>query len=196
MSDPKLEQLADQEQQIETKDVSSAIKPTASPLRRRSTPAQMQGLARVVRKHIALGHSRQETCEIEGITRDQYRAALRFIGRKAWSSNQEAFSNLRIGVTARLEGINERIQALLDSPATEVAKAREYATLCRLALDAYRSIFDMGLKLGILQRETLKLDEKREVIVRFGDEDTIPFFAQDGFNKQLPPAEDDEAESK
>jgi len=143
----------------------------------RSTRQEIAERAATIRRHIILGRGRKEICAIEGLTVSEYRVALRYIGRE-WATNREAFGNFRMGIAGHLEDIERRMKALLEFAGNEIDKVHAYVKLKKLWIETEQSQYEMALKLGILQRESFKIEDRREVSVSFGDENAIPFFAQ------------------
>lgn len=160
-----------------TEDVESVGEETSPDKPVRSTKEEIAARASIVRRHIILGRTRREICSLEGLTLKEYQVAIKYIGRE-WSSNREAFGNFRMGIAAHLEDIEKRMKALLASSANEIDVVHAYVKLKKLWIETEQSQYEMALKLGILQRESFKIEDRREVSVRFGDEDTVPFFAQ------------------
>lgn len=125
-----------------------------------------------IRKHLRNGLHRREICARENLTLAEFRSGMNWLGRFG-SDNTEAFAGFLAAQQSNLEEINKLIDDQLASGAPDV---HAYVKLKRLAVEVYAGIYDMALKLGVLQRETIKI-EARSVEVSFGDEGIVPWFA-------------------
>lgn len=125
-----------------------------------------------IRKHLKNGLHRKEICAREGLTLAEYRSAMRWIGNFG-SDNTEVFADFLVAQQGSLEELHSLIELELASGQPDL---NAYARLKKLSLDIHTGILDMALKLGILQREAIKI-ESRNVTVCFGDEEVIPWFA-------------------
>lgn len=125
-----------------------------------------------IRGHLKNGFGRREICLRENLTLAEYRSAMRWLG-KIGSDNWESFASFMVGEQSRLEEIETDIES-----ARTKGDMRAVAALHRVAADIHRGIYDMALKLGVLQREAIRI-EARRVEVSFGDEKIRPWFATD-----------------
>lgn len=125
-----------------------------------------------IRRHLKNGLCRREICLAEHITLGEFRSAMRQLG-KIGGDNREIFADFMLGEQSRLDEIEKDIEA-----ARTRQDMRAVAALHRISAEIRRGIYDMALKLGILQREAIKI-ESRSVEVRFGDEEIVPWYAVD-----------------
>lgn len=138
----------------------------------------MAARARSVKSELMLGKSCKEICFSLGISVGEYRSAMSWIGR-AWKDNSEAFAEYRLGEMNRLESIQMRMNAIsTDAAITAVDREHLLIKWHSLAHDIRNDIKEMALKLGVLERETFKLETKRPTEVKFGDE--VGFWNQKG----------------
>jgi hypothetical protein len=143
-----------------------------------STFELMAVRAKTIRSGLMLGKGRREICESENLSRGQYRAGIQWMARN-WRNNAEAFTEFICASQSQLEAIQKRVNALLaDVAVSEVDKGHVLVKFFRLAFDIRMGTCDLGLKLGILDREILKVSELPAVSVSFGDEHVIPWFAR------------------
>lgn len=132
--------------------------------------------ARRVRSALARGKSRLEICQEQNLTLTQYQTAIKWISRR-WKTNDQAFAELQIGEDERLNVIQDELEALLTNDAVEAADKFRALLAAQIAMNKIRfNVYEMGLRLGILKREASKIEETRNVNVRFGDEGAIAWF--------------------
>lgn len=142
------------------------------------TPQQIAERAKKVRSGLMLGKGRSQICAEEGLTIPQYNTAMRWVSRR-WDNNATAFAEFLAGEQNRLEALQERLNAVLADPALfEAQKAVIALKIHRLCHDIQFNVREMGLRLGILDREAIKIQELPKVTVGFGDEMTAPWFAK------------------
>lgn len=141
------------------------------------TPEDMAKRARLVRFELMLGRGIREICALNGLTISECRSAIRWLGK--WKDNSEAFGEFRAGEQNRLEAIQKRIDAVnADSASSETEKAHAIVRLHKLAHDIRFNIMEIGLPLGLLDREEPEVKENYSVSVYFGDERVEPWFAK------------------
>lgn len=124
-----------------------------------------------MRHYLKRGYHCKEICARMQISNGQYRYALKWMAREFKTNNSEAFAAFQLGEQARLDEIEMDIQT-----ARTKEDLRAVATLHKVAAEVRRGIMDMALKLGVLQRETIRI-EARRVDVCFGDEEIVPWYA-------------------
>lgn len=124
-----------------------------------------------VRHYLKRGYQRSEICARMQITQGQYAYTLKWMTRGFKTNNSEAFAAYMLGEQARLDEIELDMKAARDR-----TDLRAVASLHKVAAEVRRGIMDMALKLGVLQRETIRI-EARRVDVCFGDEEIVPWFA-------------------
>lgn len=119
-----------------------------------------------MRHYLRRGYHRKEICIRMGITPKQFAYTKRWMGNGFKDSNSEAFADFMMGEQSRLDEIEKDI---LTARAKE--DVRGVAALHKVAADVRRGIYDMALKLGVLQRESLRIETNEKVRVCFGDGD-------------------------
>lgn len=137
-----------------------------------------------IRRLTRLGMNGTEICHTLGISYQQYRYAVMWMTQKSWSSNAIAFHRYYVAVQSRLEQIEMDMHAARNG-SEEVVKGRvvtyvdhrAIAAFHKIGLDAWNNVFEMALKLGILDREAIKI-QTTTVEVGFGDENQVPWFAK------------------
>lgn len=150
----------------------------------RTPDVTKEGMAlriRQIRHWLKVGLGRKEICARLEITPRQYQCAMANLG-KFGTNNAEAFGDFLMGEQNRLEEIEEKIKELFcGNHVMEFGdKLNAYVKLQRLAFDIKNGVYEMGMKLGVLDREAIKI-ENRSVEVGFGDEEVKPWFS-----KQMP----------
>lgn len=142
------------------------------------TDADMARRARAISKHLRLGRKRKEICAIESLTVAEFQSAKRWVTR-GWTDNFECFGDLVLSEQERLEEIKELIEAVKLEDGSAIEKSAAIGKLQRLAHDILFDLTEMGLKLGTLDRDRLKVDERQTIRVSFGDEGILPWFSKD-----------------
>lgn len=125
-----------------------------------------------IRRMVSLGKSCTEICEALEISRSQYRYAMLWMTHKTFNSNLEAFSRYEVATQARLERMEIDMMA-----ARQSGDFRAVAAIYKLAQEAHDGMIEVGLKLGILDREAIKI-QATIAEVGFGDESQSPWFAR------------------
>lgn len=139
-----------------------------------------------IRHLTRLGMNGTEICHKLGITYSQYRHAVTWSTQKAWSSNAVAFHRYYMSVQSSLEQLEMDMIAARNG-SQEITKKGEVVTVIdhraiaafhKIRLDAWNSAYEMALKLGILDREAIKLQAEGKVEVSFGEENAVPWFVK------------------
>lgn len=125
-----------------------------------------------IRRLTLLGMNGTEICHTLGITYSQYRHSVRWMTQKSFSSNAMAFNRYSVEVQSRLEQMHMDMMR-----AREEGDYRAVAAFTKLGFDAINGRLEMALKLGILDREAIKI-QTTTVEVGFGDENQVPWFAK------------------
>ena len=132
--------------------------------------------ARRIARHTMLGRRRSEICAVEGLTLAEFHSARKWLGQ-IWSSNPAAFDDYLLGERARLEELQKLIDAVLtDQRCSAADKGRVAGKLLRIGHEIINDTYLMALRLGVLDREVVKVAESQTVTVSFGDENIIPWF--------------------
>lgn len=149
-----------------------------------TTNETMAARAQSIRSHVMMGRARKEICAIEKISEGEYRSAMKWLG-KSWVDNSEAFGEFKISEQNRLIAIQRIINQVEGAEKPDaVDKAHALVKLHKLAHEIGFNVREMGLRLGMLTRETLRIQELPKVEVAFGDEKTVPWFSQE--DKETP----------
>lgn len=142
----------------------------------RNTNEEMVKRAKLVRSELMLGKSIREISSVNGLTIGETRQALKWLGR--WTNNAEAFGEFKAGELNRLEAIQRQVNAVMgEAGATEVDKAHALVKLFDLSHKIRFNIIEVGLRLGMLDREVIKV-EHMHTKVSFGDEHDQPWFTK------------------
>lgn len=138
---------------------------------------QLANRARDVRRELMAGKSEFEICRALSITRKEYSTAKRWIARK-WVDNDSSYADFLITEYGRIEVLQKQIDAVeQQAELSAYDRARIIFNLVKAQHDIEFNIREMGLRLGMLDREAIKVDETRTIKVTFGDESLTPFYA-------------------
>lgn len=134
-----------------------------------------------LRHYLRRGYHRKEICIRMQLTFKQYSYTKKWMGDGFKNSNSEAFADFMMGEQSRLDEIEKD---LLTARAKE--DIRGVAALHKVAAEVRRGIYEMALKLGVLQRELLRIETNQRVRVCFGDGDEaiIPDWLEE--KRELP----------
>ena len=129
-------------------------------------------LANKIRRLLALAKSPAEICRTLSITTSKYRYAVAWMTRETFGSNLEAFSWFHISGQSELEQLE-----MLRVEAKNAGDLRAAAMFSKIQLETRREMVEVGLKLGILDREAMKIQETI-VEVTIGDESVKAWYEQ------------------
>lgn len=138
-------------------------------------PKSGMALARAIRCHAKMCRSRSEILHLEGCTIKAYRHAVSLLGRFP-EKNAEAFGYYVMSVQAQIDSVEEAIDMALgrslDKNGIQIpGDWKLLPALYRVHKDLRNDIFEMAMKLGIIQKaaEAVNLN-LRDFTVGFGDE--------------------------
>lgn len=113
-----------------------------------------------IRHLVRLGMNGSEICHKLGITRSQYRHAVTWMTQHSFSSNAMAFERYRMGLHSRLE-----IMELDLANARNDGDHRAVAAFQKIGLDAWKSEFEMAIKLGITATGVPQVQDNRVIVM-------------------------------
>lgn len=138
---------------------------------------QLAERARDVRRELMAGKGEFEICRALSLTRREYATAKRWIARK-WVDNDSSYADFLITEYGRIEVLQRQIDAVeQQAELSSYDRARIVFNLVKAQHDIEFNIREMGLRLGMLQREKIQITENRTIRVSFGDEGVMPWFS-------------------
>lgn len=136
-------------------------------------------LANKIRRLLALAKGPAEICRTLSITPSKYRYAVAWMTKETFGSNLEAFSWFHISGQAELE----RLEMLIVK-AEGAGDIRAAAMLSKVKLETRNQMVEVALKLGILDREAIKVKDVTAE-VGFGDESQAPWFTKEPIKTEI-----------